>query len=132
MIRSNVVLPEPLSPRMVRNSPSATCREMLRNTGFFPNHLAILRMSSNGGDGEETAAVVGSLMVANIVLTCLGCPSLGSAAFWRDRVGFVSELPRPVVPKCGTTRTGHPVYCAAFTSFQISLYLARRGTFCQK
>ena len=24
------------------------------------------------------------------------------------------------------------VYCAAFTSFQISLYLARRGTFCQK
>ncbi len=23
-------------------------------------------------------------------------------------------------------------YCAAFTSFQISLYLARRGTFCQK
>ena len=25
-----------------------------------------------------------------------------------------------------------PAYCAAFTSFQISLYLARRGTFCQK
>jgi len=23
-------------------------------------------------------------------------------------------------------------YCAAFTSFQISLYFARRGTFCQK
>ena len=23
-------------------------------------------------------------------------------------------------------------HCAAFTSFQISLYLARRGTFCQK
>ena len=23
-------------------------------------------------------------------------------------------------------------YCAAFTSFQTSLYLARRGTFCQK
>jgi hypothetical protein len=26
----------------------------------------------------------------------------------------------------------HSIYCAAFTSFQISLYLARRGTFCQK
>jgi hypothetical protein len=24
------------------------------------------------------------------------------------------------------------LYCAAFTSFQISVYLARRGTFCQK
>jgi hypothetical protein len=30
----------------------------------------------------------------------------------------------------GVVLTGR--YCAAFTSFQISVYLVRRGTFCQK
>src|SRR5437667_6238007 len=39
MIRSNVVLPDPLSPRMVRNSPSATSREISRNTTCLPNCL---------------------------------------------------------------------------------------------
>ena len=44
MIRNNVVLPEPLSPRTVRNSPSAISSEMSRNTRDLPNDLAILRI----------------------------------------------------------------------------------------
>ena len=48
MMRSSVVLPDPLSPRMVRNSPSATSREISRSTAVFPNDFATLRMSSNG------------------------------------------------------------------------------------
>jgi len=83
MIRSNVVFPEPLSPRMVRNSPSANYSDTSRKTTLRPNALAMLRM-------------------------------LSSIDFW---VGIVL--------------TGG-LYCAAFTSFQISVYFVRRGTFCQK
>ena len=41
-----VVLPEPLSPRMVRNSPDATSSVIPRNTGRLPNRLITLRMES--------------------------------------------------------------------------------------
>src|ERR1700680_4640495 len=65
MIRNSGVFPEPLSPRMVRNSPSAICREMSRSTGFFPKDLATLRMTSRGctPDLSERAAA-GSVVVA--------------------------------------------------------------------
>src|SRR5579872_1912974 len=46
MRRRSVVLPEPLSPRMVRNSPSSTCREMARSTGSLPKLLATARIES--------------------------------------------------------------------------------------
>ena len=49
MIRSSVVLPEPLSPRMVRNSPSAISSETLRSTALRPKLLATLRMLSSSG-----------------------------------------------------------------------------------
>src|SRR6185437_2062186 len=46
MILSRVVLPEPLSPRMARNSPAATSREMSRRTGCRPKDFATFRMLS--------------------------------------------------------------------------------------
>src|SRR6478609_8872777 len=118
MMRNRVVLPEPLSPRMVRNSPSATCREMSRSTAFFPNDLATLRMSSRGAVELEVADVVSSLVVANP-----GSP-----------LGFlIFDSNSPALSFQKTERRGPGTrYCAAFTSFQISLYLARRSTFCQK
>ena len=58
-------------------------------------------------------AISGSVVVAiAIVLALL-------------RITISVERPRPT-----SLATG--LYCVAFTSFQISLYLARRGTFCQK
>src|SRR5262249_30039957 len=48
MIRNSVVFPEPLSPRIVRNSPSAMSSEMSRSTTLLPNALATLRMLSSG------------------------------------------------------------------------------------
>src|SRR5579862_1565914 len=69
MMRSRVVLPEPLSPRMVRNSPSATCSEMSRSTAVLPNDLARFRISSNGAvDDVPALLVAGSMMVAKVVL----------------------------------------------------------------
>ena len=53
-IRSSVVLPEPLSPRMVRNSPSAISSEMSRSTMFLPKCLATERMESSGADAWLT------------------------------------------------------------------------------
>src|SRR5258708_30093124 len=61
MIRSSVVLPEPLSPRIVRNSPSAISSETLRSTALRPKVLATLRMLSSVGlavDGEFAASVL--------------------------------------------------------------------------
>ena len=69
MMRSSVVLPEPLSPRMVRNSPSATCSEMSRSTGFFPNDLATLRIVEQRSAERPAPVVAGSLMVANSLVT---------------------------------------------------------------
>src|SRR6185437_9354760 len=46
MILSRVVLPEPLSPRMARNSPAATSREMSRRTGCRPKDFTTFRMLS--------------------------------------------------------------------------------------
>ena len=63
-IRNSVVFPDPLSPRIVRNSPSATCSEISRNTAFFPKVLATLRISSNAEEavlvalGSEDIALV--------------------------------------------------------------------------
>src|SRR6185369_14273618 len=106
-----------LSPRIVRNSPSATCSEMSRSTAFFPNDLATLRMSSRGAVELEVADVVSSL-VANP-----GSP-----------LGFlIFDGNSPALSFQKAERRGRGTrYCAAFTSFQISLYLARRSTFCQK
>ena len=122
MMRSRVVLPEPLSPRMVRNSPSATCREMSRSTAFLPNDLATLRMSSSGAVEVEVAEVASSLIVANV---------LGSPASAGVLICLTVALP-PCRSNNRNDEDRAPAYCAAFTSFQISLYLARRGTFCQK
>src|SRR5450755_4969076 len=61
MIRSSVVFPEPLSPRMVRNSPSAISSETLRSTTLRPKVLATLRMLSRVGfaaDGLSGASVL--------------------------------------------------------------------------
>src|SRR5437773_2789669 len=80
MMRSRVVLPEPLSPRMVRNSPSATCSEMSRSTGVFPNDLATLRISS-----REVVAVC----IASVVA---GWPSVATLSVM-DR-SYVAPAPR--------------------------------------
>src|SRR5580704_17064210 len=65
MIRNSVVLPEPLSPRMVRYSPSAICREISRSTAVRPNDLASLRMESSGGlDDCAVLSPAGSVVVA--------------------------------------------------------------------
>src|SRR6266851_8957844 len=61
MMRSSVVLPEPLSPRMVRNSPSATSREILLSTTCLPNCLETERMLRRGAlssSGWVSAAIV--------------------------------------------------------------------------
>src|SRR5690348_7223724 len=55
-----------------------------------------------------------------------GAPSQGSVARLR-MTNLTIEILTP-----DTRTTDYRFYCAAFTSFQISLYLARRGTFCQK
>src|ERR1700687_5444972 len=69
MIRNSWVFPEPLSPRMVRNSPSATCSEMSRSTAVLPNDFARLRISSNEAAEDGAALLVaGALMVAKVVL----------------------------------------------------------------
>src|SRR5713226_1950600 len=60
-MRSSVVLPEPLSPRMVRNSPSATSREILLSTTCLPNCLETERMLRRGAlssSGWVSAAIV--------------------------------------------------------------------------
>src|ERR1700675_4274782 len=49
MMRRRVVLPEPLSPRIVRNSPSAISSETFRSTVLRPKDLATLRMLSSVG-----------------------------------------------------------------------------------
>src|SRR5438128_11905603 len=51
MMRNSVVLPEPLSPKMVRNSPSPISSDISRKTTCFPNRLAIVRMLSRGAVG---------------------------------------------------------------------------------
>src|SRR5581483_6656327 len=61
MRRRSVVLPEPLSPRMVRNSPSSTCREMARSTGSLPKLLATWRMESRIAAAAR-ASVAGEVM----------------------------------------------------------------------
>src|ERR1022692_3715337 len=121
MMRSKVVFPEPLSPRMVRNSPSATSSEISRNTGLPPKDLARLRIASSGA-ARGGLAPGGAGWLTGVVMFFLARASLLSPD------GHL-----------GSTRTDscamllrHRHYCAAFTSFQISLYLARSGTFCQK
>src|SRR5258708_1791853 len=57
-MRSRVVLPDPLSPRMVRNSPSAISSETLRKTAWRPNVLATLRMLNNVDFSAECALCV--------------------------------------------------------------------------
>src|SRR5437879_4529128 len=97
-IRNSVVLPEPLSPRIVKNSPSAISKETSRNTTFLPKVFATLRMLRSGSaDGDSEPAETGR---SDVVV---------------DTIGNCCEI-----------------YCAAFTSFQIWVYLARRGTSCQK
>ena len=51
MRRRSVVLPEPLSPSRVRNSPEAICREMFFRTARAPKCLAMLRTSSRVAPG---------------------------------------------------------------------------------
>src|SRR5713226_5204519 len=60
MMRSSVVLPEPLSPRMVRNSPSATSREISCSTTCLPNCLETDRMLRR--EEAEAAACEGVTM----------------------------------------------------------------------
>src|SRR6516165_11982089 len=113
MILSNVVFPEPLSPRIVRNSPCATSKEMVRRTGFAPKDLATLRTDNSAARSVVWREGVG----AACVTVCMVFERLSPCC----QRGELSSKTR--------RRTG---YCAAFTSFQISLYFALRGTFCQK
>jgi hypothetical protein len=69
------------------------------------------------------------VLVLSLILS-----GLGSAIHARKSQGFMIE-PKAADKNVRATRTlllHSYCYCAAFTSFQISLYLARRGTFCQK
>src|SRR5207244_9284399 len=98
MMRSRVVFPDPLSPRTVRNSPSAISREMLRRTGVGPNDFAtswmLRRVDCSWRDlGLSDAGH----------LVCTHEPRKRAA------LATAGEMPAR--------------YCAAFTSFQISLYL---------
>src|ERR1700723_3921010 len=111
-ILRRVVLPEPLSPKMVRNSPSAISREISRNTIFLPKCFATERIETRDAElGWLLVTAVGSVVVA--IAICFGAASIRGQEGPRHM--FLADR-----------------YCAAFTSFQISLYLARRGTFCQK
>ena len=87
---------------MVRNSPSAISSETSRSTALRPNVLATLRMLSRGAFASGWA----------LALTAA------------EGIGEAMEL-----DLCARDTT---FYCAAFTSFQISVYFSRRGTFCQK
>src|SRR5882724_392394 len=132
MMRSSVVLPEPLSPRTVRNSPSATCSEISHSTAVLPNDFARLRISSKRATEDGAALLVaGSLMVATLSLTHFVAPASRRRpqGILPSAPGAGPDLPEPTGRMPARLRQS---YCAAFTSFQISLYLARRGTFCQK
>src|SRR5208282_1170489 len=107
-ILSSVVLPEPLSPKMVRNSASAISSEMSRRTTFLPKCLATERMERSGPAAGLVAFEASDSMV------------VGMAVFYA-LLAFADRSVRAT-----------QIYWVAFTSFQISLYLARRGTFCQK
>src|SRR5262249_45354831 len=63
-MRSSVVFPEPLSPRMVRNSPSAISREMSRRTTFLPKLLATERIERRGSVPTTAGVTAGSVVVA--------------------------------------------------------------------
>src|SRR6201987_874393 len=63
MMRRSVVLPDPLSPRTVRNSPSAISRETSRSTTVCPNVLATFRMLSKVG-----LSAGGSLVEAGLTM----------------------------------------------------------------
>src|ERR1700751_2272499 len=70
-MRRSVVLPDPLSPRMVRNSPSAISRETSRNTAFRPKVLATFRMLSNVGLGASALlAEAGLTMLFREAIRC--------------------------------------------------------------
>src|SRR5581483_11385351 len=56
--RRSVVFPEPLSPRMLRNSPWAICSETSRKTIFAPKLFAILSIERSGCTEEEVTARV--------------------------------------------------------------------------
>src|ERR1700690_3351950 len=96
---------------MVRNSPSAISSEMSRSTMFLPKCLATERM-------ERREAEVGWLLPTTADSDLVAMAVVSALLTFRGR-----GRPR---------HTSNTCYCVAFTSFQISLYLARRGTFCQK
>src|ERR1700752_1572463 len=75
MMRRSVVFPDPLSHRMVRNSPSAISRETSRNTGFRPKVLATFRMLSNVGLGASGSLAEAALTTLfREAIHCCPCP----------------------------------------------------------
>ena len=83
-------------------------RDMSRNTTLRPKVLATPRMVSRVGAVVRLSRRVGGNGRRGHELVCV-C---------RREYSAISSL--------------MAAYCAAFTSFQISVYFARRGTFCQK
>src|SRR5579871_6931198 len=65
-MRSRVVFPDPLSPRIVRNSPSATSREISRNTLFLPKVLATFLTLSSVARPVGAVVAIAAVSVAVI------------------------------------------------------------------
>ena len=59
--RRRVVLPEPLSPRMVRNSPDETSSEISLSTGRVPKRFTTSRIESKIGGRMPTCRFQGSV-----------------------------------------------------------------------
>src|SRR5271154_5827991 len=96
--RSSVVFPDPLSPRMVRNSPEATSRVIPRRTGRGPKRFSTLRMESRErfeASEPSPAGRAGEFVIRRPDETTE--KSLGGLHFVPDFVVFVAA--RIVLPK---------------------------------
>src|SRR5579863_3140757 len=104
MMRSNVVLPEPLSPRMVRNSPSAISSETFRSTVLRPKAFATLRMLSNVDFAAGSELVVAAEEMIGAVMNRFNFSSKREVGFLLCRLHIVPNLvvlcaPRHVLPE---------------------------------
>src|SRR5579862_7829122 len=105
MRRRRVVLPEPLSPRIVKNSPDATSSEMSRRTGREPKCFTTSRI-----DRSESVRTDAAALSAIVDVICRfrsrfrdWCPwktSLGGLYFIPDLVVFIAA--RHLLPEIDT------------------------------
>ena len=117
---------EPLTernvPRVVRNGALGAMLGLIGGVGVSLFVDKIYR-AVGGGISQDATQFTGRDVQRNVFQDLARAKILGDLADFQQGRRGVHGI---------RWRDDGSAHCAAFTSFQISLYLARRGTFCQK